>query len=283
MKANWIKQVTATTGTGTMTLGSASAGFIALANRSDTIPDGAQVRYSIEDGNNREEGIGVYTVSGTTLSRATVIETLVAGVYDNAAPAPINLSGSAVVSINPSANASFDAVGQQHDSGYICFPDNILRQESSKATPTANSLRLFHGYLHFPRMITKLGFRVHTADAGATDSRCGIWLPNSAAEPGKLLYGTGNLSVAATGDVFETLSTPIYLPAGIYIFGAKTDSTTVRLTTIGRDAVVGSPVGYSSSTYKYRPYASTVVGALASDPSVTLSTASSWPACGWQS
>jgi hypothetical protein len=85
--ANRAKMTTATTGTGTITLGSASAGFQTFANAG--IANGEVVPYVIEDGNNWEIGSGTYTSSGTTLSR-TVSES-------SNADAAINLSGSAVV------------------------------------------------------------------------------------------------------------------------------------------------------------------------------------------
>ena len=88
--ANRAKMTTSTTGTGTITLGSASTGFQTFANAG--ITNGQSVQYVIEDGANFEIGTGTYTSSGTTLTRGAVTES---NNSDNA----INLSGSAVVFI----------------------------------------------------------------------------------------------------------------------------------------------------------------------------------------
>ena len=65
-----VKETTTTTGTGTFTLGGAVTGFDAFS----TIGDGNTTYYACSDGTDFEVGIGTYTLSGTTLSRDTVLE-----------------------------------------------------------------------------------------------------------------------------------------------------------------------------------------------------------------
>ncbi len=85
---------TSTTGTGTITLGSAVTGFKAFTD-TPAIPDQTVVQYAIADTSNSEIGQGVYTVSGSTLTRNVTESTN----SNN----PINLSGVAQVFITPSA------------------------------------------------------------------------------------------------------------------------------------------------------------------------------------
>ena len=75
--ANRVWMSTATTGTGTITLGTAQTGYITFAQGG--IANASSVTYTIIDGNNFEVGRGTYTSSGTTLSRDTVLVSLISG------------------------------------------------------------------------------------------------------------------------------------------------------------------------------------------------------------
>lgn len=67
-----VKETSTTTGTGTVTLAGAVAGFQAFS----VIGNSNQTYYAITDGNGTgfEVGIGTYTSSGSTLSRDTILE-----------------------------------------------------------------------------------------------------------------------------------------------------------------------------------------------------------------
>jgi hypothetical protein len=71
-----VQESTTTSGTGTITLGGAVAGFQAFSTAFPSPVGGSQdVYYTIVDGsNNWEVGIGTYTSGSDTLSRNTVLQ-----------------------------------------------------------------------------------------------------------------------------------------------------------------------------------------------------------------
>lgn len=128
---NIARMSTATTGTGTLTLGSAVTGFISFASAG--VSNGDVITYAIEDGNNREIGRGVYTSSGTTLTRSVLKST-----NSNSA---INLSGSAEVFITAAAEdvdrtylsyLDFGAVGDGSTDNSAAFNAWVAAMKSTK-------------------------------------------------------------------------------------------------------------------------------------------------------
>ena len=107
---NRAKMTTATTGTGTITLGSAVDGYQTFANAG--VADADVVRYVIEDGDAWEIGSGTYTASGTTLTR-TPSESSNAG-------SAINLSGDAVVYVTAAAE---DVLQPDNNLSDVADPD----------------------------------------------------------------------------------------------------------------------------------------------------------------
>ena len=93
---NRAKMGTSTTGTGTVTLGSAETGYLTLAEAGAV--NATSYAYLLEDGDDFEFGNGTYTSSGTTFSRDTVTASKIAGV---AGTTKLTLSGSATLAIVP--------------------------------------------------------------------------------------------------------------------------------------------------------------------------------------
>lgn len=111
---NRAKVTTATTGTGTVTLGSAVDGFQTFADAG--VADGDTVHYVIEEGTAWEIGSGVYTASGTTMTRV-VSESSNSG-------AAINLGGSAQVFLTVLAEDLADTVDYGLVTGAVTLSDD---------------------------------------------------------------------------------------------------------------------------------------------------------------
>ena len=101
MLANWVKETTTTTGTGTISLGgAASADVLPFSSQ---VPSGTVVTVSILSGSNREIR-DVLATSGApwTLAWVKTHETLIGGIFSNA-NVPMSLAGTSTVSIVASA------------------------------------------------------------------------------------------------------------------------------------------------------------------------------------
>lgn len=149
---NLARMTTATTGTGTITLGSAVDGFLSFSAAG--VSDADVVSYAIQDGSNSEIGTGTYTASGTTLTRTVLKSTN--------SDAAISLSGNAEVFITPSTE-SFDHGNltgltdddhtQYHnntrgDARYLLQGDTpyVLLDEGTVSAATSTTIDLPSGY-----------------------------------------------------------------------------------------------------------------------------------------
>lgn len=98
---NRAKVYTTTTGTGTITLGSAVVGYQSFSAAG--VVDGNSVRYVLESGDAWEIGVGTYTALGTTLTRAPT--------ESSSAGAAISLTGTTLVYLTAAAADVQSSVG----------------------------------------------------------------------------------------------------------------------------------------------------------------------------
>lgn len=130
---NIAKMNTATTGTGTLTLGTAEDGYLSFADAG--VVDGDVVTYTIREGLAAEVGRGTYTAAGTTLSRDTVLESTNGG-------AKINLAGLALVAVTIAAEDVIEPPASSTDNALVRFDGTSGRkvQNSGAILDDSNNL-----------------------------------------------------------------------------------------------------------------------------------------------
>lgn len=233
---NLARMTTATSGTGTVTLGSAVSSYLSFSDAG--VANADVVTYVLEEGANREIGRGTYTSSGTTLSRDTVLNSTAGGTTK------ITLAGAATVFIDASAqDIQSDVVitggsitgvstlsATSTDAGATGGPDVITDRNS--ASPAASDI------------LGRKIWRGRDSGGNATDyasMEAQIFVPTNGSEEGALVWrtmfngtfaarwfmGRGIYGVGATGgdkgpDTFNG--------AGYYLNGNAFGWTTVMKT-----------------------------------------------------
>jgi hypothetical protein len=234
-----VGMTTSTTGTGTVTLGSA----ITDATNGDLVSfatagaaNGDVVKYTIVDGNAWEIGTGTYTSSGTTLSRTLV---------KSSSGSLLTLSGSAkVYSNNTVEEIAPDHPGYVSGRYYLTLWQGLLF--SSNAI-SSNSVRLTPMFIKERVTISELGTLV-TAAVASTNIQAALYNSHATTKrPTTLVGNTGNLSSAAVAYVSGALSGGnVTLDPGFYWFAMNSSGAPSVVTLAANGNIV--PFLHGSAT-----------------------------------
>lgn len=254
-----VKFTTATTGTGTITVGSASSGYQTPAGAS--VADGTIVNYAIEDGTAWETGYGIYTVSGTTVSRV---------LQSSSTGSLLNLSGSAVMFLTVSAENMLGAARNKNarvnlGSGRYYMPDGHGSSGSTTGSATANRMYcwLFTGMLK----ADGIAIQVVSGATGGTGCRLGVYDCDKYGKPGLLIEEVSAVSMAATGIQVGTFSAARLIAKPIFVVAVVDSATPVLRRAAEFSGIQREAYGRTdpSSTGTYALYQSFTYGTLSSD------------------
>lgn len=206
-----VKVNVTSTGTGTLTLGTAIGSFLTLAGSGSV--DGQAYSYVIEDGSAREVGWGLAGSSGTTLTRNCVRSTN--------SNSPISLTGSAIMYISPLAE---DIAPKPHYVSGRGYNFSALGPNITIGSSTSNSINTLYlapVFIHEDVTLSTIGISVSAGQA-SSNIRFGLYRTVNFLPTGTPVYESASISNASSSAKSET-GLSVSLKRGYHCFGYVTD------------------------------------------------------------
>lgn len=230
MQGNWINEICSTVGTGPLVLtGPVSTKFTTVSSQ---FRDQFTIQYKITDGNDSEFGLGIYNSGTNTITRTSVLETMVGGTYSNPASAvAITLSGNATVACEAMAGSQPNITTGGLDAVHKDIGDNMPFIKSFSSILIQNRLVYTPMLLSRPRMMNTLYVRLDSTDPGAAASKLAMYTCRPDGMPGALIEQVNIDVVTSTGLIAaDSFIAPIHFPAGWYYFAMCVDGAPSILT-----------------------------------------------------
>ena len=195
-----VKETTVTTGTGTLTLTGAVAGYQSF----DAIGSGNQTYYTIVDGANNtwEVGIGVFTALGRTLTRATIISS------SNSGNAVDFADGTKDVFITyPAEKAIYEEV-----SGNVLIdggPITVVGSGVTSYTTFSAALGELYGNVNsFAQLYAR-----NISDGAEASADMIVYRDNTVTDSANFM------DMGINSSNFSSATWPIYTPGSMYLYG----------------------------------------------------------------
>jgi hypothetical protein len=258
-----IKETTATTGTGTLTLSSV-ANYPRFSN---AFIDGDLCCYSLLDSNGAplECGVGTYTATNT-LARTYPLVTYTGGTYDNTDPTALSLSGTTTVICTGAPQSGFPflpgigtAAGQKITAGQN--PNTA----GTSSTFVALTLYVIAHQVNVARPITAIRFRIAAAAAAGKIIRVGLYRVGTDGVLGTLLQTSGDIAADTTGIKSYTLGAATTYPPGWYGVAAISDGAP-QLNASSITGVGSSPFGADANNIMNSYITTTAASAVLPNP-----------------
>jgi len=227
MQANFVKETVSAGGVGALTLSGKVVSFIDF---NAAVGVDKYFNYLIEDGNDREVGIGHITTS-TNFVRDTVIETLVSGTLDRTSPSAINVTTAAEVGIAATAEGK----GMHRPGAFLGSFAGMGTGSLSNDTDSSETVILDYLYMlpfrwDSSQQIDSIAMTVDTAVA-LGEAHFAMYEIEADGGPGNRLINfteTTTIDCSTTGLKSQAADAPYYLPAGDYYLGFVVNSSTIR-------------------------------------------------------
>ena len=170
MQFDFVSFTTATTGTGTVTVGSATSGFRTLLDAG--VPDGTLIHYTIKDGTDKESGSGIVGGSSTTITRV---------LSQSTTGSLLNLSGTATMFITPIAAQYNLLIDGMDETLPIVDSDDFMNNSGGTGQIGVLGWKFTNGSIYVPSLTQNHPGLIGLRTSATANQVCSFYIGNAVA------------------------------------------------------------------------------------------------------